>query len=59
MQKVLNEKTNLKFTSHLGLGPRNDLLSRNNLMGTIRHQFSPGLALEVRLIIKPDLLLME
>lgn len=44
--KVLNEKTNLKFTSHLGLGPRNDLLSRNNLMGTIRHQFSPRLAVE-------------
>lgn len=44
--KVLNEKTNLKFTSHLGVGPRNDLLSRNNLMGTIRHQFSPRLALE-------------
>ncbi|KAG1731597.1 uncharacterized protein EDB91DRAFT_711776 [Suillus paluster] len=44
--KVLSEKTNLKFTSHLGLGPRNDVLSRNNLMGTIRHQFSPRLAVE-------------
>jgi DnaJ family protein C protein 11 len=59
MQKVLNEKTNLKFTSHLGLGSRNDLLSRNNLMGTIRHQFSPRLALEVCFIIRPDLLLNE
>ncbi|KAG1891849.1 uncharacterized protein F5891DRAFT_986476 [Suillus fuscotomentosus] len=44
--KVLNDKINLKFTSRLGPGPRNDLLSRNNLMGAIRHQFSPRLALE-------------
>ncbi|KAG2367162.1 hypothetical protein BDR07DRAFT_1393807 [Suillus spraguei] len=44
--KVLNEKTNLKFTSHLGLGPRNDLLNRHDLMGTIRHQFSPRFAFE-------------
>ncbi|KAJ8590065.1 DnaJ-domain-containing protein [Rhizopogon salebrosus TDB-379] len=58
--KVLNQKTNFRLTSRLGLGHAHDLLNRDNIMGTIRYQFSPRLVTEATVhLLDPHLVVAK